>query len=157
MLNYRAQYSQRADQDPLSMHTPRLCPLFQNHLGLVQPWFLNLLNSGGQKVVSSIIRQRDGGLHHPGAVLLKDPITHYTSYTGSHKWTFGSIMLIVFRPVLQDVTCMVSQWHWSLTVPMIFLLMLTGTIISSPGVSFCDKCLVFRLHFGRPLYDQEQT
>eukprot|EP00752_Nemacystus_decipiens_P012290 g10896.t1 len=38
--------------------------------------------------------------------LLKDILTDYPSLTGSDKWTLQSIMLLVFRVVLQDVSSM---------------------------------------------------
>ncbi|CAM9764312.1 unnamed protein product, partial [Ectocarpus sp. 4 AP-2014] len=45
-------------------------------------------------------------LYPAGTERLKDIVTNYSSLTGSDKWTLQSIMLLVFRPVLQDLRAM---------------------------------------------------
>ncbi|CAM9129611.1 unnamed protein product [Sphacelaria rigidula] len=83
---------------PEALHADAL-----NHLGLVQPWPLSLLNERGREWVSSFIRQRSGGLYAAGAVPVKDLVRNYASYTASHKWELASTMLLVFREPLRDV------------------------------------------------------
>ncbi|CAN0435759.1 unnamed protein product, partial [Pylaiella littoralis] len=53
--------------------------------------------------------QEAGQLYPPGTNQLKDIVANYSSLTGSDKWTLQSIMLLVFRPVLEDVRSMVSR------------------------------------------------
>lgn len=83
------------------------CLNHQNHLGQVQPFFLDMLSAAGRAYVSGVFRQR-GALFGPGALPLKDPVKYYTGFTGAHKALFGSVQLIVFRGVLASVAAMVS-------------------------------------------------
>lgn len=78
----------------------------QNSQGLVQPFLISLLNEPGRELISSIIRQ-GSTLYPPGARTLKDVVSNYLSLTGSHKWLFASIILLVFRPVLRSTHSLV--------------------------------------------------
>ncbi|CAN0045642.1 unnamed protein product [Pylaiella littoralis] len=53
--------------------------------------------------------QEAGQLYPPGTNQLKDIVANYSSLTGSEKWTLQSIVLLVFRPVLQDRCCLKRQ------------------------------------------------
>ena len=68
---------------------------------------LAALNKKGQAMVSAVVRE-GRTLYPPGEDRLKNIVTNYTSLTGSDKWLLGSIMLLVFRPLLVDVSAMVS-------------------------------------------------
>ena len=58
-------------------------------------------------MVSATI-QEGTTLYPPGEDRLKNIVSNYTSLTGSDKWLLGSIMLLVFRPLLVDVEAMVG-------------------------------------------------
>ncbi|CAM9973990.1 unnamed protein product, partial [Hapterophycus canaliculatus] len=45
-------------------------------------------------------------LYPAGTASLKNIVTNYTSLTGSDKWTLQSILLLIFRVVLQDSRAM---------------------------------------------------
>lgn len=66
-----------------------------------------MLNHTGRRMVSATI-QEGTTLYPPGEDRLKNIVSNYTSLTGSDKWLLGSIMLLVFRPLLVDVEAMVS-------------------------------------------------
>lgn len=61
----------------------------------------------GCQLIMSIMAQKSTLLYPAGTEKLKNIVTNYTSLTGSDKWTLQSIMLLVFRVVLQDVDAMV--------------------------------------------------
>ena len=79
----------------------------QGQLTLAQKFFLSILNLKGKRMVSATI-QEGTTLYPPGEDRLKNIVTNYASLTGSDKWLLGSIMLLVFRPLLVDVSAMVS-------------------------------------------------
>ena len=79
----------------------------QGQLALAQKYALSVLNSAGKRMVSATVREGTT-LYPPGEDRLKNIVTNYTSLTGSDKWLLGSIMLLVFRPLLVDVEAMVS-------------------------------------------------
>lgn len=79
----------------------------KNSQGLIQPYLISLLNRSGRKLVSAIVRQ-GSTLYPAGARRLKDIVSNYSSLTGSHKWLLASIMLLVFRPVLQSTVSLVN-------------------------------------------------
>lgn len=74
--------------------------------GVGSAFLLNLLNDAGRTVVSSIIRQR-GTLYPPATAPLKDICSNYSSLRGCDKWQLGSIMLLVFRCIVRDITSLV--------------------------------------------------
>lgn len=74
---------------------------------MAQKFVLSILNSRGKLMVSATVRE-GRTLYPPGEDRLKNIVTNYTSLTGSDKWLLGSIMLLVFRPLLVDVEAMVS-------------------------------------------------
>ncbi|CAB1099245.1 unnamed protein product [Ectocarpus sp. CCAP 1310/34] len=73
---------------------------------LCQVFFLEMLSDSGRRLVSAIMAQKPSLLYPPGTRKLKDVVTNYVSVNGSDKWTLQSIMLLVFRMVLQDVLAM---------------------------------------------------
>ncbi|CAB1108532.1 unnamed protein product [Ectocarpus sp. CCAP 1310/34] len=73
---------------------------------LCQVFCLELLSKKGRRLVSAIMAQKSSLLYPPGTDKLKDILTDYPSLTGSDKWTLQSIMLLVFRVVLQDIPSM---------------------------------------------------
>lgn len=79
----------------------------QGQLTLAQKFFLSMLNLQGKRMVSATI-QEGTTLYPPGEDRLKNIVANYASLTGSDKWLLGSIMLLVFRPLLVDVSAMVS-------------------------------------------------
>ncbi|CAN0574402.1 unnamed protein product, partial [Ectocarpus sp. 12 AP-2014] len=50
--------------------------------------------------------QKPSLLYPPGTRKLKDVVTNYASLNDSDKWTLQSIILLIFRMVLQDVSAM---------------------------------------------------
>ncbi|CAN0301776.1 unnamed protein product [Ectocarpus sp. 6 AP-2014] len=73
-----------------------------NVQSLVQSFILTRLIPAGRKLVSAIIREHGHALYPRREAPLKDIVTNYSSLTGSNKWLLSSIMLLVFRPVLQS-------------------------------------------------------
>ncbi|CAN0172214.1 unnamed protein product, partial [Scytosiphon promiscuus] len=73
---------------------------------LCQGFNLGLLSTRGEHLVSAIMGQESSLLYPPGTEKLKNIVTNYISLTGSDKWTLQSIMLLVFRIILQDVPAM---------------------------------------------------
>ncbi|CAN0092719.1 unnamed protein product, partial [Ectocarpus fasciculatus] len=73
---------------------------------LCQVFLLEMLSTRGRRLVSAVMSQTPSLLYPAGTERLKDIVTNYSSLTGSDKWTLQSIMLLVFRPVLQDVRAM---------------------------------------------------
>lgn len=71
-----------------------------------QKFMIELLSSAGRKLVIAIMGQKHT-LFPYGTEPLKCIVTAYTSLTGSDKWVLASIMLLVFKPLLQDVDTMV--------------------------------------------------
>lgn len=67
-----------------------------------------MLSQEGRDLISGMFGQR-GKLYGPGVPPLKDAVTSYPSFTGSNKAQFGSVKLIVFRPVLASVEALVSK------------------------------------------------
>ncbi|CAB1117851.1 unnamed protein product [Ectocarpus sp. CCAP 1310/34] len=76
---------------------------------LCQVFFLEMLSTAARQLVSAIMAQKPPLLYPPGTEKLKDIVTNYTSLTGSDKWTLQSIMLLVFRMVLQNVPAMTRE------------------------------------------------
>ncbi|CAN0552262.1 unnamed protein product, partial [Ectocarpus sp. 12 AP-2014] len=74
---------------------------------LCQVFLLEMLSTRGRRLVSAVMSQTSSLLYPAGTERLKDIVTNYSSLTGSDKWTLQSIMLLVFRPVLEDVRAMV--------------------------------------------------
>ncbi|CAB1106243.1 unnamed protein product [Ectocarpus sp. CCAP 1310/34] len=73
---------------------------------LCQIFFLEMLSTAGRRLVGAIMAQKPSLLYPPGTGKIKDIVTNYASLTGSDKWTLQSIMLLVFRMVLQNVPAM---------------------------------------------------
>ncbi|CAB1109697.1 unnamed protein product [Ectocarpus sp. CCAP 1310/34] len=65
-----------------------------------------MLSTTGRRLVSAIMAQKPSLLYPPGTRKLKDVVTNYASLNGSDKWTLQSIILLIFRMVLQDVSAM---------------------------------------------------
>ena len=71
-------------------------------------FFLGLLNEAGKQAISSVVRQ-GSALYPPAASRLEDPCSNYSSLKGTDKWLLGSILLLVARLVLHDVTSLVRD------------------------------------------------
>ena len=89
----------------------------QNVQSLVQTFILTRLNKSGRQLVSAIIREHGQAIYPPSEKPLKDIVTNYCSLTGSNKWLLSSVMLLVFRLILQSPSSLVSitcaQTFWS--------------------------------------------
>ncbi|CAN0317615.1 unnamed protein product, partial [Ectocarpus sp. 6 AP-2014] len=59
-------------------------------------------------------REHGHALYPPREKPLKDIVTNYSSLTGSNKWLLSSIMLLVFRQVLQSSWSMVKYFKQDL-------------------------------------------
>ncbi|CAN0319875.1 unnamed protein product, partial [Ectocarpus sp. 6 AP-2014] len=75
---------------------------------LDQVFLLELLSTQGRRLVQSVMAQPPSLLYPPGTEPLKDIVTNYSSPTGSDKWTLQSMLLLVSRPVLQDVESLLN-------------------------------------------------
>ncbi|CAB1103965.1 unnamed protein product [Ectocarpus sp. CCAP 1310/34] len=75
-------------------------------------FFLEMLSTAGRRLVSAIMAQKPSLLYPPGTRKLKDVVTNYASLNGSDKWTLQSIMPLVFRMLLQDVSAMAMMFTW---------------------------------------------
>lgn len=87
-----------------------LSPFSQGTTTNMQTFFLELLSTDGRKLVMSVMAQRNT-LYPPGVAPLKCIVSNFSSLTGSDRWVLASFMLLVFKPVLQDLDSMV-RWHF---------------------------------------------
>lgn len=94
---------------PLCTHRTCLNPVApQNAQSLIQSDILSGLNMEGKRLISAIVREHGNAIYPPHEKPLKDIVCSYSSLTGSNKWLLSSIMLLVFRLVLQSPASMVS-------------------------------------------------
>lgn len=84
------------------------CSGTQGAQALAQVFFLGLLNDAGREAISAVVRQGNA-LYPPAAPRLKDITSNYSSLKGTDKWFLASILLLVTRPVLHDVTSLVRE------------------------------------------------
>lgn len=119
---------------PIASHYVTGLSIEQNAQALVQKFVLGILNAHGRTLMSAVMRQRDGNnLYPPGEAPLKCIVTDYSSLTGSNKWLLASIMLLVFRPVLQSCASMVRAKR------------LPNQIISSEDMEIAHSLYKFRV------------